>query len=361
MKTLDISTNSKQYPLFVGSGLRHRISDLLNQIDRSYSKCLIITDEAVAPLYLEDVKKGLGYADVITHIVPNGEEAKSFEHYYNCLTAALENGLDRKSFIVALGGGVVGDLAGFVAASYMRGIGFIQMPTTLLAHDSSVGGKVAINHPLGKNMIGSFYQPDAVIYDVETLQSLPDVEWRSGFSEVIKHALIWDFNFYEELKSAIPTINELKNTDLTFILEKAIGVKAEVVSQDEKETGIRAYLNFGHTLAHAIEAELGYGKISHGEAVAIGMIFAMRVSEGHYGINLPIETVEQWFKQLSLPTRIPSGLSARKLIERMKMDKKAMHGEIYMVLQKQIGEVETTSIDEKVLYSLLEKEMERGL
>ncbi|RBW70281.1 3-dehydroquinate synthase [Bacillus taeanensis] len=359
MNVLNISTRSKQYPLFIGKGLRYRVGELLKEMNRSYSKYLIITDETVAPLYLQDVIDSLG--EVVTHIVPNGEKAKSFDHYYSCLTTALENGLDRKSCIIALGGGVVGDLAGFAAASYMRGIGFIQVPTTLLAHDSSVGGKVAINHPLGKNMIGSFYQPDAVIYDVETFQSLPDVEWRSGFSEVIKHALIWDSSFYEELKREIPTINELKNIDLTSILEKAIGVKAEVVSQDEKETGIRAYLNFGHTLAHAIEAELGYGKVSHGEAVAIGMIFAMRVSEKHYEIKLPIESIEEWFKQLSLPIRIPSGLSADKLIERMKMDKKAMHGEIYMVLQKKIGEVETTSIDEKVLYLLLEKEIERGL
>src|SRR6185312_13145009 len=191
--------------------------------------------------------------------VPSGEQAKQFPIYEACLTFALENGLDRKSCIIAFGGGAVGDLAGFVAATYMRGIAFLQVPTTLLAHDSAVGGKVAINHPLGKNMIGAFHQPEAVVYHTPFLQSLPEKEWRSGYAEVIKHALIGDVELYHWLKEEVQTLADLRDEKLIHILTKAIPVKANVVSQDETEKGVRAHLNFGHTLGHALEKEIGYG------------------------------------------------------------------------------------------------------
>lgn len=360
METIHIQTKSKHYPLFIGNGIRHDLKSFIDTLEKNYSSYLIITDSAVENLYLQDVVNSLHTDNVFTHIVPSGEQAKSIDHYYECLTKALESGLDRKSCIIALGGGVVGDLAGFVAATYMRGIGFLQMPTTLLAHDSSVGGKVAINHPLGKNMIGAFYQPDAVIYDVETLQSLSDKEWRSGFAEVIKHALIWDEQLFNEVRN-IRSIEQLKQSDLISILKQAIHVKAEIVSKDEKESNIRSYLNFGHTLGHAIEAELGYGKISHGEAVVIGMIFAMKLSEHHYQIDLNISDHETWLQSLGFQTSIPANLSAEQLIAAMKKDKKATHGKIKMILLKTIGKVEAVSFEETTLLQFLKNEIERKM
>lgn len=360
METIRIQTKSKHYPLFIGNGIRHHAKSLIDSLDKNYSSYFIITDSAVENLYLQDVINGLHTDNVFAHIVPSGEQAKSIEHYYECLTKALESGLDRKSCIIALGGGVVGDLAGFVAATYMRGIAFIQMPTTLLAHDSSVGGKVAINHPLGKNMIGAFYQPDAVIYDVETLQSLSDTEWRSGFAEVIKHALIWDERLFDKIIK-IRSIEQLKRSDLISILKQAINVKAEIVAKDEKESNIRSYLNFGHTLGHAIEAELGYGKISHGEAVAIGMIFAMKLSEKHYQIDLNIHQLKTWLHSLGFQTAIPANLTAEQLIDTMKKDKKATHGKIKMILLKTIGKVEAVSFEEAALHQFLKNEIEREM
>lgn len=360
METIHIRTKSKHYPLFIGKGIRHQLQTLINSLEKNYSSYLIITDTVVANKYLQDVVNSLHTDNVFTHIVPNGEQAKSIDCYYECLTKALESGLDRKSCVIALGGGVVGDLAGFVAATYMRGIAFIQMPTTLLAHDSSVGGKVAINHPLGKNMIGAFYQPDAVIYDVDTLQSLNDTEWRSGFAEVIKHALIWDEQLFNEVIH-IRSIQQLKESDLISILKQAINVKAEIVSKDEKESNIRSYLNFGHTLGHAIEAELGYGKISHGEAVVIGMIFAMKLSEQHYQIHLNIDKLETWLQSLGFQTAIPANLTAEQLIDTMKKDKKSHHGKITMILLKKIGNVEAVSYEETTLHQFLKNEIEREM
>ena len=357
-ETIVIQTASKQYPLFIGRGVRPHLDTIIDTLNQSYSAFLVISDESVAPLYLNDVVGKLPSRHVFSHLVPSGEEAKSIDHYYACLTTALEHGLDRNSCIIALGGGVVGDLAGFVAATYMRGIAFLQLPTTLLAHDSSVGGKVAINHPLGKNMIGAFYQPDAVVYDVETLSTLPDREWRSGLAEVIKHALIWDKEWYQQLVGAIHSLDDLKKTDLTTMLRKAIAVKAEIVRQDEKEKGIRSFLNFGHTLAHAIEATYGYGKISHGEAVAIGMVFAMKISEAYYHNPLPVNAFDHWLRGLGFGTKIPSGLRADRLLEAMKKDKKALHGSIRMILLKEIGHVERVPVDDEMLYAQLQAETE---
>lgn len=354
MDVLNINTKSKQYPVIIGEGIRFKLFEILkDNIKNSYSSVFIITDSVVDPLYLPEIKKTLeGFQKVISYTVKAGEDAKSFDNYYKCLTFALENDLDRKSLIVALGGGVVGDLAGFVASTYMRGISFIQIPTTLLAHDSSVGGKVAINHPLGKNMIGAFYQPDAVIYDIEMLQSLPMKEWRSGFAEVIKHALIWDEQFFQWIKREIITLDDIQGDKLQYALKKGISIKSAVVSEDEKEQGIREYLNFGHTLAHAIEAELGYGKLSHGDAVAIGILFAVKVSEDYYQITLDSMFLEQWFSQYTYPT-IPNDILPERLLKLMKKDKKAQNNKIRMVLMTEIGKVETVTLsDEYVLKRL---------
>jgi 3-dehydroquinate synthase len=355
MKHLQIETKSKQYPVFIGPKLRHEVGERIKELNMgAISSILIITDDKVAPLYLEDVKTSLtSFQAVFEYIIPSGESSKSFQQYYDIQSHALESGLDRRSLIIALGGGVVGDLAGFVAATYMRGIPFIQVPTTLLAHDSSVGGKVAINHPLGKNMIGSFHQPDAVLYDIDTLQSLPNHEWRSGFAEVMKHALIWDKQLYVWLKENIQSLQDINGELAEQLLKRSISVKAAVVKEDETEKGIRAFLNFGHTLGHAIETELGYGKITHGEAVVIGIIFAMKVSEEVFSIQLPIAEVRAWAKKYGFDTEVPAHLPGEKLIETMKKDKKSQHGVIHMVLQREIGKVEVVAVEEDVLRKLL--------
>lgn len=355
MKQLQINTTSSQYPVYIGANLRKEIGTYIQSLNiGNISSILIITDDKVAPLYLNDVISGLkNFSQVYHYIIPSGESSKSFENYYDIQTFALEKGLDRKSLIVALGGGVVGDLAGFVAATYMRGIPFVQVPTTLLAHDSSVGGKVAINHPLGKNMIGAFHQPALVLYDIDTLQSLPIHEWRSGFAEVMKHALIWDKDFYTWLQDHIQSFQDIKGETAEELLRWSISVKAQVVSEDEKEHGIRAFLNFGHTLGHAIETNMGYGKITHGEAVAIGMIFAMKVSEVVFSKSLPIAEITSWFQKYGFVTEIPSHLQAESLIETMKKDKKTQHGIIRMVLLQEIGKVEVMSVEEELLLNIL--------
>lgn len=361
METIIIQTSSKQYPLYIGSGIIENICEIIQKTRLSISSIFIISDEKVASLHLSRVEKLLveNY-QVFTKIVESGEVAKSFQNYYDCQTAALEYGLDRNSLIIALGGGVIGDLAGFVAATFMRGIPFIQVPTTLLAHDSSVGGKVAINHPLGKNMIGAFYQPEAVVYDVDFLLTLPESEIRSGFAEVIKHGLIGDRHFYEWLHTNIHTLSDLNVNKLLYSIKKGIAVKAKIVAQDERESGKRAFLNFGHTLAHAIEAEMGYGKISHGDAVAIGMMFALKVSEDYYDVSLNCEVVKNWFTSLTFPTSIPKGLCAEQLFYRMKHDKKAQSGQIRMVLLKDIENVVVLGMDDEYIQTQLEHFIKLG-
>lgn len=356
MKELLIRTNSKEYPLLIGSYL-FKEKELLSSIfQKRPSSFLILTDDHVAPLYLDDLIQSLSsYATVYTKIIVSGEASKSIEHYYECQTFALENNLDRNSMIVALGGGVIGDLAGFVAATFMRGIKFIQVPTTLLAHDSAVGGKVAINHQLSKNSIGAFYQPEAVIYDLSFLKTLPTNEWRAGFAELIKHSLIWDKTFYPWLRQNIATLENLNGPFLEEALLRAISIKAIIVGQDELETGIRVYLNFGHTLAHALEAELGYGKMSHGDAVAIGMIFAMKVSEKKLQVTLPINEIQEWFDSLGFP-RFPKEIPPNSLLQRMKKDKKNVNGKIRMNLMKEIGSLTVTDVEDHLLLNLLQAE-----
>ncbi|MFD3446104.1 3-dehydroquinate synthase [Microbacteriaceae bacterium 4G12] len=353
MEQVHITTKSKQYPLYLGANSIVQLQAVIEAMTPTVSSILIISDEEVAAHYLHVVKEHLSAEQrVFSFIVPSGEQEKSFENYYAIQTYALGQGLDRHSLIIALGGGVIGDLAGFVAATFMRGIRFIQVPTTLLAHDSAVGGKVAVNHPLGKNMIGAFYQPEAVIYNIAFLRSLPIKEWRSGFAEVIKHSLIWDPQFYEWLYEEIHSFEDLQDDALIYALKTAIHIKAEVVAQDETEQGIRAYLNFGHTLGHAIEAELGYGVITHGDAVAIGMRFAILLSEHVYQKDLNYTRFQKWFHSYGYP-KLPQELTAEQLVQAMKKDKKAKAGVIRMVLMKEIGSVELVSVPDEDVLSIL--------
>jgi 3-dehydroquinate synthase len=353
METIHIQTESKNYNVYVGEGVRKELGTFLIKHFSGLTRILIITDETVAKLHLEKLLIELKAFDPVIFTAPSGEKAKTFEVYYAALSTALENHLDRKSVILSFGGGAVGDLSGFVAASFMRGIPFIQVPTTILAHDSAVGGKVAINHPLGKNMIGAFHQPEAVFYDLEFIKTLPAHEIRSGFAEVIKHALIDDSDFFDWLKNNVEDLQTLPMELLSESLIKGIKVKGKIVGQDEKETGIRAYLNLGHTLGHAIESEMGYGNFTHGEAVMIGMIFALKVSKQLLGLSFNIEEFIDWIEGLGYESKIPDNLAYEKLINKMKQDKKSVRHSIRFVLLEQLGQPILKEVSEPVLLDQL--------
>lgn len=348
MEEMQVHSNSHAYPIFIGENIRFQIKALLN---KKYSSVLIISDEKVAALYLtKDFMNGLPSGQVYQSIITEGEKSKNIHTYYQLHTDALTYGLDRQSLIIALGGGVIGDLAGFVAATYMRGIDYVQVPTTILAHDSSVGGKVAINHDLGKNLIGSFYPPKAVVYDIGTLHSLTEKEIRSGYAELVKEALIADKDFFH---SVIHTpLNELSNEQLQEHIRLGIKIKASIVEVDEKEAGIRKYLNLGHTLGHAMEAELGYGVLSHGEAVAIGLLFSLHLSEAMFSIKLPYETLLKWLRDNNYPLETFQ-LNEETLINKMKSDKKTVDNKIQMVLLKDIGKPTVEEVSEADLKQYL--------
>ncbi|WP_202406510.1 3-dehydroquinate synthase [Virgibacillus salexigens] len=342
-----VNSSSHSYRIMIGNGIRSQISTF---VTKAYSSIFIVTDEHIADLYLSDIQSGLTHEYVYTSILPAGEKTKCIEYYYQLQTEAIKYGLDRNSLIIALGGGVIGDLAGFVASTFMRGIDYIQVPTTILAHDSSVGGKVAINHRLGKNLIGSFYPPQAVIYDVETLQSLSEQEIRSGYAELIKEALISDeLTFRAMLKT---DLTSLSAEELQEHLRMGIKVKASIVEADEKESGIRKFLNLGHTLGHALEAELGYGSLTHGEAVAIGLLFSFHISESILSTHLPYDQLHEWFKKNNFPLIIQTE-DIQSLMMKMKKDKKNVSKMIQMVLLQDIGE--------PTLRTVTDKDMERRL
>jgi 3-dehydroquinate synthase len=354
MKSILINTTDATYPVLVGEDSIKELSNLLESL--SPSKVLVVTDTNVNQLY-GDVLVDLVGQEWVTckYVIKSGEAAKSFDMFYELHTYALKQELDRKSVIIAFGGGVVGDLTGFVAATYMRGVPFIQVPTTLLAHDSAVGGKVAINHPEGKNMIGAFYQPKAVVYDSTFLQSLPTNEMRSGFAEVIKHSLIRSKSLYQFLSSEIRHLDDITTDKLQRMILEGIQIKADVVSKDEKELGLRAILNFGHTLGHAIEAEAGYGKISHGDCVAIGMLFATWLSNKTLNLTLPYHELKTWFKEIGFPTEVPYSQSTDQLINKMKKDKKTKSNKLTMILLEEIGVTTSSIFSEDELYSLLDE------
>ena len=348
MTEINVKSSSNEYTVSIGESIRF---NLKKYVKKEYSSIMIITDDTVAKLYLADVTSNFSEDRTFNTIIPTGETSKSMDWFHKLQTEAIKNGLDRKSLIIALGGGVVGDLAGFVAATFLRGIDYIQIPTTILAHDSSVGGKVAINHNLGKNLIGCFYPPTAVIYDVETLQTLTANEVRSGYAELVKEALIADQEF---LSSILQTnLASLPPSLLKEHLWKGIKVKASIVESDEREAGIRMYLNLGHTLGHALEAELGYGFLTHGEAVAIGLLFALRVSEKVYPTSsLPYESLYNWLKENQYPLEL-TNLNTDSLLDKMMLDKKVVNKKIQMVLLKKVGEPTVLEISNETLLGYL--------
>ncbi|MTH52174.1 3-dehydroquinate synthase [Bacillus mangrovi] len=352
MEQVAVKTTSSSYNVYIGPVSLGAVKECAE----NPKKILLISDKTVYSLYGEQVKTLLGeIAPVECLVVESGEEAKSFEEYYRILTFALEKELDRSSMIAALGGGVVGDLAGFAAATFMRGIPFIQIPTTLLAHDSAVGGKTGINHPLGKNMIGAFHQPAGVFYDPQYLQTLSGGEIRSGMAEVIKHAMIADPLFLEWLQSDSKAVMAPDGQQLAYMIKKGIEIKAQIVSQDEKEKGIRAYLNFGHTLGHAIEAYMGYGRITHGDAVASGMLFAAWLSEKVLGADLNYTRLKEWFHSCSFPQPLVPEMKTEEFLPFMLKDKKAGAGKIIMVLLERIGAPVLYSFSREELQALLDR------
>ena len=343
MKTLQVELGERSYPIYIGDGIIERLGEFFEQ--RGISKkasLLIVSDTQVAPLHLERVKRVLtesGYA-VHESIVPSGEKSKSLAMLESVVGDALRAELDRNSVVVALGGGVVGDLAGFVAASYMRGVKFVQIPTTILAHDSSVGGKVAVNHPLAKNIIGAFHQPEMVVFDIATIRTLPQREIRAGYAEMVKHGLIWDASFTAWYDQNADKLLALDSDAVQHALYEGCRIKANVVSKDEKENDLRAILNLGHTIGHAIEAVAGYGEMLHGEAISIGMVGSARLAM-RYGCpeSVYVET-KRLLVKFGLPVRLPEAYDTEAILSAMSHDKKFKDGTTVFVLPTAIGTVE---------------------
>lgn len=336
--------SQKRYPLDIGAGLLNKLPQLFQEQQIGPERrLLIITDTEVAPLYAEQVMKPLQKAGFSVHlaVVPAGEESKNLHQVERLIGECLKAELDRSSLILALGGGVVGDLAGFVAASYMRGIDFVQLPTTLLAHDSSVGGKVGVNHPQAKNYIGAFHQPVMVVFDVATLQTLPSHELYAGFAEVIKHGLIAQADFVSWLEKEADALLERNLDRLSEAIYRGCMVKAEIVSEDEKERGKRALLNYGHTIGHALEAVTHYQVYRHGEAVAIGIAGAARLGQLHYDHPYQlVERTEKLLERFHLPIRYRIQVEEKELLLAMQRDKKARNREYTFVLAPRMGHVE---------------------
>jgi len=305
---------------------------------------MLVTNETLAPLYLDNVRQRLEQAGVKVDsvILPDGEQYKSLTVLDTVFTALLQKPHGRDTTLLALGGGVVGDLTGFAAASYQRGVRFIQIPTTLLSQvDSSVGGKTAVNHPLGKNMIGAFYQPASVVVDLDCLQTLPQRELASGLAEVIKYGIILDGAFFSWLEENMDALLRLDGQAMAYCIRRCCELKAEVVAADERETGLRALLNLGHTYGHAIEAEMGYGNWLHGEAVAAGMVMAARAAErlGQFSAA-DTQRIKALLKRAGLPVEGPREMAAQAYLPHMMRDKKVLAGELRLVLPLAIGRSE---------------------
>jgi 3-dehydroquinate synthase len=342
MKTLHLELGERRYPIYIGSGIIGHADLLKKHIAGRHAA--IVTNETVAPLYLAKVRAQLGTLQPVEVILPDGEQYKTLDVLNRVYDALLAARCDRRTTLVALGGGVIGDMAGFAAASYQRGVPFIQIPTTLLSQvDSSVGGKTGVNHPLGKNMIGAFYQPRAVIIDTDTLTTLPDRELSAGLAETIKYGLIRDPEFFKWLESNLDKLLARDAEALEFAIHRSCRNKAEVVAADERESGVRATLNLGHTFGHAIETGLGYGKWLHGEAIAVGMVMAADLSRRLGWLPAAdVARIEKLIQRARLPVRAPASLSPARFLDLMAVDKKVQDGRLRLVLLKRLGEAEVT-------------------
>ncbi|MCL9780436.1 3-dehydroquinate synthase [Vibrio sp. S4M6] len=340
MDRITVSLGERSYPISIGAGLFND-SAYLSPYLSSKQKVIVISNETVAPLYADKVLAQLAHLNCSASLLelPDGEQYKSLETFNTVMTYMLEGNYSRDVVVIALGGGVIGDLVGFAAACYQRGVDFIQMPTTLLSQvDSSVGGKTAVNHPLGKNMIGAFYQPKAVVIDINCLATLPEREFAAGIAEVIKYGIIYDGDFFVWLEDNLDKLYALDEEALTYAIGRCCEIKAEVVAQDEKESGIRALLNLGHTFGHAIEAELGYGKWLHGEAVAAGTAMAAKTAQ-YQGLisSQQVERIVSILTKAKLPVHTPESMSFEDFMRHMMRDKKVLAGELRLILPTSIG------------------------
>jgi 3-dehydroquinate synthase len=356
MYVVKVPLGVRSYTISIGNDLLSRLGTECKRLFLG-QRCAVITDKRVAPHYgkaaVENLKAAGFEATLIT--VPAGETAKSLKVVASCYDQLAEHRLERKSFVVALGGGVVGDLAGFVAATYLRGMDFVQIPTTLLAQvDSSVGGKVGVNLRAGKNLVGAFWQPRFVLCDLDTLETLPVREYRAGLAEIIKYGIIHDVELFKRLEQVMPKMLQRDSDTLSSVVARCCQIKAGVVGQDETESGLRAILNFGHTIGHALEAISSYGKYLHGEAIAIGQIMAARLSNELLGFpQRDVDRIVALFEKAGLPAHVKlSDVQREKLFEAMRHDKKVSEEIVKFVLVNKIGQV---SFGQSVPFDLVEK------
>lgn len=334
---IEVRLGDRSYPIDIGPGLLTQPALWRAAVPGRH--VLVVSNSTVAPLYLERVMAGLAELTVASHVIDDGEQYKSLEQAAGIFNALAQLGANRDATIVALGGGVIGDLSGFVAACWMRGVHFLQMPTTLLAMvDSSVGGKTGVNLPAGKNLVGAFHQPRAVVIDTDTLASLPEREYRSGLAEVIKYGALGDAEFFGWLEQNAAALKQRDPTCIAEAIATSCRHKAGVVARDEREEGERALLNLGHTFGHALEAEAGYGQLLHGEAVAIGMVLAARLSTrlGRASTE-DADRLASLLDACGLPTALPPGHDVERLIARMRLDKKNISGQLRLILWQGIG------------------------
>lgn len=344
MRTVTVPLGERSYPIHIGMDLLPRLGEFCARLGFK-GRCAVISDEHVASHHGCAVFCSLRDAgfEAAGITLPAGETAKSLKSVQLCYDQLAKHRLERKSFVVALGGGVIGDMAGFVAATYLRGIDFVQVPTSLLAQvDSSVGGKVGVNLKSGKNLVGAFHQPRLVLCDLSTLRTLPKRELRAGLAEVIKYGIICDEALFKRLEEVLPKLLRSDPAILAEIIARCCEIKSEVVREDEHETGLRAILNFGHTIGHAIEAISGYGRYLHGEAISIGQVAAAQLSIELTGFAKDdAKRIETLFRRAGLPTRARfSGRQGKRLLDAMRLDKKVSGGEVKFVLARRLGKVE---------------------
>jgi len=356
MQTLTVELGERSYPIYIGSGLLKK-PELITPFIHGKST-VTVSNERVAPLYMAKLQEQLTGLKNCQVVLPDGERFKTLTILDQIFSGMLENHCDRRTTLLALGGGVVGDMGGFAAASYQRGVNFIQIPTTLLSMvDSSVGGKTGVNHPLGKNMIGAFYQPQCVLIDTDTLSTLDDRELSAGLAEVIKYGLIGDVEFLEWLEENMPALLARDADALGYAIYRSCQNKAKVVAADERESGQRALLNLGHTFGHAIETGMGYGNWLHGEGVAAGTMMAAELSQKMGWLSASdVERVKQLFVQAKLPVDPPASLSAKEYLQHMSRDKKVQDGVMSLVLLRALGDaVLSSEYEPDALQAVLER------
>lgn len=362
MREITVNLGVRSYPVCIGSGLLDSAEVFARLIKTP--RVLVVTNTVVAPLYLDRVLQSLQAFEARSHVIPNGESHKTLDVMNGIISRLLQLEFGRDACLVALGGGVVGDIAGFAAACYQRGIRYVQVPTTLLAQvDSAVGGKTAVNHPLGKNMIGAFHQPGGVVADTAALRTLPQREISAGLAEIIKYGLIKDARFFSWLEKEMGALLDLRPEALEYAIESSCRFKAEVVEADEFENGVRAVLNLGHTFGHAIETGLDYSGWLHGEAVAVGMLMAADLSFrlGWLDPSVP-KRLFNLVRRAGLPVQLPDALTPERLRELMAIDKKSRSGRLRLVLLRRIGEaVVTDEFDERLLHESIRKYTPAGV